>query len=179
MLGLVNLDNPTQTDAKQQDIDRQVTPSPAADARADGVRHRLTAAQRHEIARLYAESGASVAELRKRFPISAPSVYRILQTEGVALRGHTTSSATPASETPKRAPRGQSRRQPRKQAAPSVARRPRSATRVSRSAAPNGTAQFRIEYRAERTLSAADFRDALRQAESLGATSIVGLTRER
>jgi transposase-like protein len=150
MLGLVNLDNPTQTDETQQGIDQQVTVSPAADSSADGVRHRLTPAQRREIARLYVESGASVAELRKRFPISAPSVYRILQTEGVALRGHTTSSPVPASEPAKR---------------------------VSRSTS-KGTAQFRIEYRAERTLYAADFQDALRQAEGLGATDIVGLTRE-
>ena len=39
-------------------------------------------------------------------------------------------------------------------------------------------AEFRIQFRAERALYASDFRDALSQAEALGAGEIVRLTRE-
>jgi len=112
---------------EQQSVDKQDPTVPlATNSRADGVRHRLTPEQRREIARLYSEGGSSVTALRERFNVSEPSIYRILQTQGVALRGRATATATPANGTAKRA----SKVQPPKQAAPNGARRPRSRTPV-------------------------------------------------
>jgi transposase-like protein len=175
MLGLVNTDTPTQHDQGRTRIVKQLpTASLATEARANGVRHRLTPDQRREIARLYAESGISVAELRQRFGVSEPSVYRILQTQGVALRGRGAPRATAADGAATPAPNGRSRKQAARNGAPG--RRSRRSASASTS---NGTTQFRIVYRSERVVSAADIRDALRQAESLGAGDIVGLTREQ
>jgi transposase-like protein len=170
MLLPMNVDTPSQSDA-QQNVGPEVTIPLVTDSRADGVRHRLTPEQRRELGQLYSETGVSVAVLRQRFNVSEPSVYRILQTQGIALRGRTTAVATPANGTAKPA----SNAQPRKRAAFNASRGSRSRTTVPRS---HGMSPFRIEYRAERTLDAVDFRDALRQAESLGAADIVGLTRE-
>src|SRR5215468_7576822 len=97
MLLMVNLDTPSHRNKPLVKIDQQLPTVPLAKgSRPDGVKHRLTPAQRREIGRLYSESGMSVAALRKRFNVSEPSVYRILQTQGIALRGR---GAAPAGST--------------------------------------------------------------------------------
>jgi len=173
MLLHVNVDSPTQNNEQVDAFDRTASAGGVMNSPSPRVRHRLTPEQRREIGRLYSESDVSVAALRERFNVSEPSVYRILQTQGIALRGRATATATPTNGTAKRASNGQLRNQ----AARAGVRKPRSLTPVSRSSS-NGTTQFRIEYLSERTLHAVDFHDALRQAESLGAGNIVGLTRE-
>ena len=172
------------------------------------LRHSLRLSSCLEIARLYAETSTPTAEIREQFGIGDSSLYRIVQQQGIALRGRTASSTrpnapraqTPAarrllSSSPKQAQEAVS--QPGSNEAPTGARqarrvnarsggiRVRRAPVTEKTAAPSDTAsgtgkrqQFRILFMAERVVRATDMRDALRQAESLGATEITAVSRE-
>jgi transposase-like protein len=141
----------------------------ALDSPRSGVRHRLTPDQQREVARMYSDADASAADIRQRFGIAEPSVYRILKKQGVALRGRTRgSAASDGATTRTRSVSARGRRPPRS--------RPHGAPVLN----PDGAlTQFRIEYRAQHHVDAVDIRDALRQAELLGAMTIVEITRER
>jgi len=170
---------------------------PASTTRRDGSRRRrISQDEEREIARLYADNSTSTAEIRQRFGIGDSSLYRVVQRHGVALRGHTglstqskPSRAKPAPGTGSRlsaaaaTPRTSTRAARR--STPSAARRttptPAEALPVGRdSSRPGGGAQQRYEVRfqAESVFEATDVLDALRQAESLGATEITAIARE-
>jgi transposase-like protein len=135
----------------------------------------LTPEQQREIARLYGETGSPIAEIRDQFGIGESSLYRVLQKQGVALRGRGTpaviavvTGGLPTAPAPR--PRGRPR------GAASVGPRVRGASRTA--VTQDGAApQFRVRFKAQRVFDARDIRDALRQAAVLGATEIVEVWR--
>jgi transposase-like protein len=130
---------------------------------AGSRRRRLSPDEERDIARLYADISTSTSEIRERFGIGDSTLYRVVQRHGVSLRGRAASPAKPSRpQTRVRASEGTT----------SLARR-----------APSGTGggaqqRFRIQFRGESVVEAADIRDALRQAELLGATEITSVARE-
>jgi transposase-like protein len=152
------------------------------------ARRRLSPEQQREVARLYAEGTLPTSEIRKRFGIGEPSLYRIVQRQGVPLRGR--AAATPEPAPPRtQAPHGGRGRS----STANGAQAPAGRSRVAVGAAPTGSSrrggrgrasrasgrgQFRIHFRGERVIQARDIRDALRQAESLGPVEVTGVIRE-
>src|SRR6266849_8938782 len=55
-------------------------------------RRRLSTDEGREIARLYAETNTLTSDIRARFGIGESSLYRIVQRQGIPLRGRTFSS---------------------------------------------------------------------------------------
>jgi transposase-like protein len=165
------------------------------------ARRSLSPEQQREVARLYAETSTPTSEIRKRFGIGESSLYRIVQRAGVPLRGRAAASPPPEaagapaaangrrrSATPAGAqaaagpPRGGAAAAPagpsRRGGQRGPARRATPAASGGASAAGAGTrAQFRVEFQAERVIQARDIRDALRQAEALGAIEVTAVTR--
>jgi transposase-like protein len=125
-------------------------------------RPRLSKDEEREIARLYAENIMTTSQIREQFGIGDGSLYRAVQRQGVALRGRT------APRTPTKAPQAQ---------APATRRRRSPSTSRVRVDGTAAQYQFRVQFVAERTIEATDMRDALRQAESFGATEITALSR--
>src|SRR4051794_38606013 len=85
MLDLLNKPHITEADGKETQLS-------IADQALVGTTHRsrrprLTPEELGEIARLYTEEAASPSELRARFGIGDSSLYRMLQKQGVTLRG--------------------------------------------------------------------------------------------
>jgi len=124
---------------------------------------------------MYAEANVTNAAIRERFSISDPTLYRVLQKQGVPLRGRSAPSgaskrgANGLTRTPRRATR---RRTTRGRAR--AARTPRVAV-----SSPDGArTQFRVEFQAERVFDGPNIRDVLRQAQSAGAVEIVAINRE-
>jgi transposase-like protein len=164
------------------------------------ARRRLSPGQQREIARLYAESTTPTSEIRERFGIGESSLYRIVQRQGVPLRGR--AAATPEPAPPRaQAPDGGRRRSATASGAQATAGQPRAAAAAptgpsrrggrgpARRATPSasggasspgtgGRGQFRIHFRGERVIQARDIRDALRQVESLGTVEVTAVTRE-
>jgi transposase-like protein len=169
-------------------------------------RRRLNLDEEREIARLYAETGTSTSQICAQFGIGESSLYRVIQRQGIPPRGRSASSKAPGGQ-PVQAPKtrrsrssstgvpaaspsrsmtasGQSRagRRANGRVAPS-GRAPRTEPTTSRTGSASSPAvavgrQFRIRYRAERVFEARNVQDALRQAESLGATDITEVVRE-
>src|SRR5437879_2156899 len=84
----------------------------ASASRPDGRRRRrVSKDDAREIGRLYAETSTPTSEIRERFGIGDSSLYRIVQQQGVALRGRTarSQSKSPQEGTPA-AQRGRSSR---------------------------------------------------------------------
>lgn len=150
-------------------------------------RRRLTSAEEREIARLYGETHTPTAQIRERFGIGDSSLYRVVQRRGLALRGRT---AISTSRSPK-VPRAQSP-DPRAELRPSQpvaggSRRSRlgrpSATQAPATPAeyaPSQTARaarhrYLIRFEGERVFQARDIQDALRQAQSSGASEVVAV----
>jgi hypothetical protein len=177
--------------------------APAKVANRRGARRqRLSLDEQREVARLYADTSISTAEIRAQFAIGESSLYRVVQRQGVRLRGHISSSEARST-------------QPVQQANTRRSRSARDADRASSSSssepvttgaglgqpAKAGTRRrgpgrhvvageprtpsasltigkrFRIVYQAEQVFAANDIQDALRQAESMGATDITDVTR--
>jgi transposase-like protein len=66
-------------------------------------RRRVSKDEAREIGRLYAETGTPTSEIRERFGIGDSSLYRIVQQQGVPLRGRTAArsqSKSPQARTP-------------------------------------------------------------------------------
>jgi transposase-like protein len=165
-------------------------------------RRRLSNAEAIEIARLYGETSTPTSEIRQRFGIGDSSLYRIVQRQGIALRGRIAPAAQPTTQraqTPAaRRPRSPSPTQAQKAASRTGSNTAPPATRVNgrtgvrrapgtkkttapSEAAASGTGDnrrpFRILFRAERVVQATDMADALRQVESLGAIEITAVAR--
>jgi transposase-like protein len=157
---------------------RRESAEPTADTAAPGraPRHRLTPDQEREVARLYAETATPTSEVRQRFGITESSLYRILQRQGVALRGRAPSAKEPVARRGRAAMTRRARPGQRQRAA---ARSPAAlapATAVSPAAgAPQA---FRVQFQGQAIVEARDIRDALRQAESFGAIEVTAITRE-
>jgi transposase-like protein len=117
----------------------------------------LTEDQKREVARLYSETTTPVPEIKKQFGIAESSLYRLIQQRGVAPRGRVAAATQPVAKATRQrsAPNG-------KVAAP----------RSSKSAG-----KYRVSFAAVRVVSAKNIRDAIRQAEGLGATTITAITR--
>ena len=145
-------------------------PAIAPESRA---RRRLTPDEQREIARWYAEARASNADLCQRFGISDPTLYRVLQREGVPLRR---GNATPTTPTPTaRVPKPS-----RTHAAGNAsATAPDTSTPATTPEPGDGLHKlhFRIAFRAERVFDARDAADALRQAHAAGAVDVFRITR--
>jgi transposase-like protein len=169
-------------------------------------RRRLSEDEALEIARLYGETSTPTSEIRQRFGIGESSLYRVVQRQGIALRGRTVSPTRrnpPRAQTPPaRRTRSSSPTQARTPASqPSANTAPRGpritgrtrgagvlrASVIAKTPAPSRSVasqtggkrgQFRILFMVERVVPAADMADALRQAESLGAIEIIAVTRQ-
>jgi transposase-like protein len=171
-----------------------------AGSAARSPRRRLDAEQEREIARLYADGSTSTAAIRERFGIGESSLYRIVQRQGIPLRGRGV-SAKPSAPPQRPAPTGRQRRSASAGSAPPAPGRPRStAATTGRSGSgaaprrpsgattsPSGPAanvsvgrghRFRISFQGEMVVEAQGIRDALRQVEALGATEITAITRD-
>jgi transposase-like protein len=170
----------TSTDIRQADEkDSQLSTvnQPNGTAAKGKRRRRLTQEQQREIARLYAETETPTPEIRALFGLADSSLYRVLQRQGVALRGRVSGSGRSATDEARAEPiaRTQSRRgRPR-----SASARIGSTAEIHDGAAARGGAhQFRVRFIVERVFDARDVRDALRQAQSLGATDVEAIKRE-
>jgi transposase-like protein len=141
-----------------------------------GSRHpRLTQDEEREIARLYADTSTTTSEICARLGIGESSLYRIVQRQGVPLRGRTGASRAAASRRqPAPAPKPQAAAAPTQRRG----RTPRAAVVASSAPAASTGRRFRIRYHGERVFEARTMLEALRQAESLGATEIIGVARE-
>ncbi len=169
-------------------------------------RRRLSKDEALEIGRLYGATSTPTSEIRQRFGIGDSSLYRIVQRQGIALRGRTASSTQPttqraqtpaarrrSSSGPKQAPGAVS--QPGSNTAPRATlvnvrtggTGVRRAPGAKQTTAPSGTVasrtgdnrrKFRILFMAERVVQATDMADALRQVESLGAIEINAVARQ-
>ena len=147
------------------------------DSQTRRSRGRLTVDQQLAIAGLYAAGGASTAEIRQRFEISDPTLYRVLQKHKVPLRRRGTQLPDTHQEAPRVSVPDQSGQ---RQLAKGTMRVVRPSAPKARTVVSNrGVGQFRIEFRAERVFDAPDIRDALRQAQSAGAVDIVSIAREQ
>ena len=67
-------------------------------------RPRLSLDEKREIARLYADPSTSTSEICARLGIGESSLYRIIQLQGLPLRGRTASSTSPGTTPRARAP---------------------------------------------------------------------------
>jgi transposase-like protein len=108
-------------------------------------RARLTSDEQRHIVGLYADPQVSTADIRRRFAISDTSLYRLLQKQGVPLRGRSTSRTSRV--------------------------RARS-TGPAASSDAKTTREFRIEFRAERIVLANSVQDALMQTLHGGASDV-------
>jgi hypothetical protein len=163
------------TDAVQPELPGGDPPTPS---RGAGRRSRLTLNQQREIARVYAETTATTAEIRQQFGVGESSLYRLLQKQGVPLRRQAVEAAGSKAVRSER----NGINEPAVRTRMSISRAGSSAlrARAARTDARKSNraaGQFRIEFRAERVYEAADVRDALRQAEASDTVDIVEITR--
>jgi transposase-like protein len=154
----------------------------ASTTRSHGSRRRrLSQDEAREIARLYGETSTPTSEIRERFGIGDSSLYRVVQRQGVALRGRT-AGAAPGPRPARASANGRRRASsasPRTDSKSSPVRRASVKRRTPASASPRAgdRQQFRVSFVGERVIQAADVRDALRQAAALGATEITSVAR--
>jgi transposase-like protein len=162
-------------------------------------RSRVSLDEQREIAGLYADASVPTSAIRARFGIGESSLYRIIQRAGVALRGRSGAATTPTTN-PAPAAKTRRKRAPGTgplgaAAATTVVVEPARATAIARGrrarrtvvtpsasssvvqVSSNGS-KFRIRYLGERVFEARNIQDALRQAESLGATEVMAVARE-
>jgi transposase-like protein len=152
-------------------------------------RRRLSPDEGREIARLYAETNTPTADIRTRFGIGESSLYRVLQQQGIPLRGRTSSPKPPrpqpalAPKARRNGPSSSGRQAVNRSTAPTPARGAtvtRRRTPVTGSAAvQHGAARqrFRVQFQVVRLVEARDIRDAIRRVQSLGATEITQVVR--
>ena len=133
----------------------QLTGAVAADgvvgASRPGRRPRLTVSEQEEIVRLYRGAMTSPAEIRARFRIGAPTLYRLLQKRGVAAHTKATSGRTRA-------------KSPAKNTSTDTKSRARHA--------------FSVTFRIVRFVEAGSMLDVMRQVELFGATEIEEISRQ-
>ena len=169
MLSLANSQTSTQVDEKEVQL---TTVERRTNGRASGgTRRRLTPDEQREIARLYTETSAPPAEIRERFGIGESSVYRVLQKQGVSLRGRAREAGSGAGSD---VPRPATGRRARGGVSGGSSPRRESKASISANAASR---QFRVRFEGQRVFNAQDVSDALRQAEALGLIDLFEVTR--
>jgi len=159
---------------------------------------KLTADQERELTYLYAETTTPIADIAQTFSISEVSVGRIAQRNGAASRrrraaARDTTPGAPASASGARRGRrrradaeggsgtgASSRGQAGSASADAADARGLPAAPEAASPVAGGGARrhFRIRFFAETVVEANDLRDALVQAEALGATDVTGIVQE-
>jgi hypothetical protein len=124
---------------------------------------------------MYTDENASPAELRTRFGIGYSSLYRLLRKQGVALRarwasapeapdvGKSRLAAAPRTSRPGRARSNSGKALP---------------TAPARRSANGASFQFRVTYKAVQIVQSVDIRDALHQAETVGATDVFEIQKQ-
>ncbi len=154
--------------------------------RSSHSRRRLSDSQQLELTRLYADTDTPVPEISRRFGIAETSVYRVVQRQGVQPRSTTT---MPAPALPRAAAvvtdRGRSAATGSRAdaAGASSDRRAVATRRVASDGATVGShttgalRRFRVSFVGVRVIEASNMRDALRQAEALGATDVTDIVR--
>ena len=150
-----------------------------ADQATDGTRTgsrrpRLTPEEQREIARVYTDENASPAELRTRFGIGDSSLYRLLQKQGVTLRGR--SASVPQARKAVGGRLGAARNTSRGRARSGTGKVLPGAQVPLRSV-KDASSQFRVTFSAVQIVRAANIRDALHHAEALGATDVLEINR--
>jgi transposase-like protein len=154
-------------------------------------RPRLSPDEKREVARLYADTSTSTSEICARLGIGESSLYRILQLQGVPLRGRTASLTSPGTTQAASAPY-----RSRNRSSKAVTRRPRVQAPIGTPAANGasvptatrrrGTAgvarsgellQFVVTFSAEHTIEATSALDAVQQAHARGATEVTRIVR--
>jgi transposase-like protein len=165
---------------------KDVSASSPRVATANGVKTRgsrrpkLSPEESREIARLYSDTNTSTSAICSQFGIGESSLYRIVQRQGIPLRGRSAASKAPGRKPAQSSTRGRraaSTARPRTARAAST-QRGAPAGGSSTPASVGGGKRFRIRYFQERVFEAATIQEAVRQAESLGATEIMGVARE-
>src|SRR4030088_1218010 len=150
-----------------------VTPAPKAHRSA---RRMLSEDQKHEVARLYAETTTPVPEIKRQFGIAESSLYRLIQQRGVAPRGRVPVANGPVL---KSAPQPTASKGGVATSRQSVRSRSNVSRRQTPSLSPSSKSgvAYRVSFAALQIVTAVDIRDALRQAEHLGATEITAIVR--
>ena len=152
-----------------------------ADQTTDGTtarsrRPRLTPEEQREIARVYTDENASPAELRTRFGIGDSSLYRLLQKQGVTLRGR--SASVPQARKAVGGRLGAARNTSRGGRARSGTGKVLPSAQVPPRSTKSASSQFRVTFTAVQIVRAANIRDALHHAETLGATDVLEINRQ-
>jgi hypothetical protein len=104
--------------------------------------------EQREIAELYADGKTPMSEIRERFAISDPSIYRVLKQQGVPSRGRLPSRGAESSSADNAGVKTSSK-----------------------------SRHFRVHFDGEFIVYAADVSEALRKAEQLGQSSITVVER--
>ena len=136
----------------------------------------LSEDQKREVLRLYAETSTPLPDIKQQFGIAESSLYRLIQQRGVTPRGRLPVMTRPGSKS--------ARRRTALNGDPAGSRQSvRSGSSISRRQtpllSPSGKAgvNYRVSFAAQRIVSAVDMRDAIRQAEELGAIEITAIIR--
>jgi hypothetical protein len=173
-----NASDSTSTVSRRSGSGRGVFPPP----------RKLSDEQERELARLYSETRTPTSEIARTFGISETSVARVAQRHGATLRrrgrvpgsgagsssnnGATTAPAASSGTTRASSSTSTTR------ATPST----RGGRRASATRAPSTPSaprqRFRISFRGERVVEAADMRAAIAQVEAEGATEISSISVE-
>jgi transposase-like protein len=157
----------SRTGTQSSSVERKANRSP---------RRILSEDQKREVARLYAETTTSVPAIKRQFGIAESSLYRLIQQRGVAPRGRIPAASRSVSKAT-RQQTGLNGEMARSRQ--SVRSRSRGSARQTSSASPSSESSFtyRVSFAALRIVTAVDIRDAIRQAEALGATEITAIIR--
>ena len=136
----------------------------------------LSEHQKREVARLYAKTTTPVPEIKRQFGIAESSLYQLIQQRGGATRGRVPVANGPVL---KSAPQPTASNGNVPTSGQSVRARSNVSRRQTPSLTPSSKSRiaYRVSFAALQIVTAVDIRDALRQAEHLGATEITAIVR--
>jgi transposase-like protein len=139
-------------------------------------RHILSEDQKSDVIRLYAETTTPLAEIKQQFGLAESSLYRLIQQRGVTPRGRASSATRSVSNSARgRAVLNRglalSRQIVRSRSGVSARQTP-----LLPPSSESGI-KYRVSFAARQIVTAVDIRDAIRQAEKLGATEVTAIIR--
>lgn len=136
----------------------------------------LSEDQKCEVIRLYSETTTPLAEIKQQFGVAESSLYRLIRQRNVTPRGRTSAATRSVSDSARVRTvlnRGV--------ALSRQAVRSRSSVSARHSPLPPPSSEsgvkYRVSFAARRIVTAMDIRDAIRQAEELGAIEIIAISR--